>query len=82
MKTFLSSFHFLIALMPLSAVAETTSITVTIDRVDVNDRKMSLGTGDSPDDSGWQEFSGGTADSLGSLGDRLKEALSRQKKGG
>jgi small subunit ribosomal protein S1 len=66
----------------IEALKPGSAITVTVDRVDVNDRKISLGTGDSPDDSGWQEFSGGTADSLGSLGDRLKEALSRQKKGG
>jgi small subunit ribosomal protein S1 len=58
------------------------AISVTIDRVNVADRKISLGTGDATDDQGWQEFADGAADSLGSLGDQLKKALSRQKKGG
>ena len=66
----------------IDALKPGSAISVTVDRVDVNARKISLGTGDHPDESGWQEFSGGTSDSLGSLGDRLKEALSRQKKGG
>jgi small subunit ribosomal protein S1 len=66
----------------IEALKPGSAITVTVDRVDVNERKISLGTGDNPDESGWQAFSGGTSDSLGSLGDRLKEALSRQKKGG
>ena len=66
----------------IEALKPGSAITVSVDRVDVNERKISLGTGDNPDESGWQEFSGGTSDSLGSLGDRLKEALSRQKKGG
>jgi small subunit ribosomal protein S1 len=56
-------------------------ITVSIEGVNARDRKISLGTGDAADDQGWQEFSGGT-DALGSLGDQLKQALSRQKKGG
>lgn len=58
------------------------AITVTIDRVDAAERKISLGTGDVADDQGWQEFSGGTSGSLGSLGDQLKKAMSQQKKGG
>jgi small subunit ribosomal protein S1 len=33
------------------------------------------------DDQGWQEYAGGTANSMGSLGDQLQKALSRQKKG-
>ncbi|MBC2711894.1 MAG: 30S ribosomal protein S1 [Desulfosarcina sp.] len=58
------------------------AITVTIDGINARERKISLGTGDIADDQGWQEFSGGTTDSLGSLGDQLKKALSQQKKGG
>lgn len=58
------------------------AITVTIDRVDAAERKISLGTGDVADDPGWQEFASGTSGSLGSLGDQLKKAMSQQKKGG
>ncbi len=58
------------------------AITVTIDGINARERKISLGTGDAVDDQGWQEFAGGSADSLGSLGDKLKQAMSRQKKGG
>jgi small subunit ribosomal protein S1 len=57
-------------------------ISVAIDGVNVADRKISLGIGDAADGQNWQEFASGTGDSLGSLGDQLKKALSRQKKGG
>ncbi len=58
------------------------TIGVTIDRVDVAERKISLGTGDVADDQGWQAYAEGTSDSLGSLGDQLKKALSQKKNGG
>ncbi len=69
-----------------SSVIETlkpgATITVTIDTVNSRERKISLGTGDISDDQGWQEYTGSSAGSLGSLGDQLQKALSRQKKGG
>jgi small subunit ribosomal protein S1 len=58
------------------------SITVTIDSVNSRDRKISLGTGDVVDDQGWKDYTSGTSGSLGSLGDKLKKALSQQKKEG
>jgi len=58
------------------------SIRVTVDSVNKADRKISLGTGEGSDDQGWQEYTGSAAGSLGSLGDKLKQALSQQKKGG
>jgi len=57
------------------------AITVSIDSVDSRERKISLGTGDVLDDQGWKEYSGGTSGALGSLGEKLKQALSQQKKG-
>jgi small subunit ribosomal protein S1 len=57
-------------------------IGVSIDGVNIEERKISLGTGAAADDQSWQEYAGGTTDALGSLGDQLKKALSRQKKGG
>jgi len=57
------------------------SISVTIDRIDAGQRKISLGTGDAVDDQGWQQFAGSEGDSLGSLGDQLKKALTKKHKG-
>jgi small subunit ribosomal protein S1 len=58
------------------------TINVTIDQVNVAERKISLGTGDIADDQSWQDYTGGTGDSLGSLGDQLKKALAQKKNGG
>ena len=66
----------------IDALKPGAAITVTIDGVNARERKISLGTGDAADDQGWQEFAGGTADTMGSLGDQLQKALSQQKKGG
>jgi small subunit ribosomal protein S1 len=66
----------------IDALKPGAAITVTIDGVNARERKISLGTGDAAEDQGWQEFAGGTADTMGSLGDQLKKALSQQKKGG
>ncbi len=66
----------------IEALKPGAAIMVTIDGVNARERKISLGTGDGAGDQGWQEFSGGTTDALGTLGDQLKEALSQQKKGG
>lgn len=66
----------------IEALKPGNTIAVTIDRIDLNARKISLGTGDAVDDRGWQQFTGAASDSLGSLGDQLQKALSQQKKGG
>jgi small subunit ribosomal protein S1 len=65
----------------IEALKPGSAIPVTIDRVDGADRKISLGTGDVADDQGWQEFSGSSGGSLGSLGDQLMKAMSRKQKG-
>jgi small subunit ribosomal protein S1 len=66
----------------IEALKPGAAITVTIDGVNAREHKISLGTGDASDDQGWQEFAGGSADTMGSLGDQLKKALSQKKKGG
>ncbi|BBO90131.1 30S ribosomal protein S1 [Desulfosarcina ovata] len=66
----------------IEALKPGAAITVTVDSINVAERKISLGAGGGTDDQGWQEFSGGSSDTLGSLGDQLKEALSRKKNGG
>lgn len=58
------------------------SITVTIDSVNMAERKISLGTGEAAEDSNWQSFAGGSSDTMGDLADKLKQALSKQKNGG
>lgn len=58
------------------------AITVVVDSINAPERKISLGIGDSADDRGWQEFAGGSDNTLGSLGDQLKKALKKQKNGG
>lgn len=66
----------------IDALKPGAAITVSIDGVNARERKISLGTGDAADDQGWQAFSSGTSDTMGSLGDQLKKALSQQKKEG
>ncbi len=63
----------------IEALKPGATINVTIDNVNVSERKISLGTGDAADDQSWQEYTGGTGNSLGSLGDQLKKALDRKK---
>jgi small subunit ribosomal protein S1 len=58
------------------------TINVTIEGINVVERKISLGTGDIADDQSWQEYTGRGSHSLGALGDQLKKALSQKKNGG
>ncbi|PIE67343.1 MAG: 30S ribosomal protein S1 [Deltaproteobacteria bacterium] len=66
----------------IEALKPGATIGVTIDGINAAERKISLGTGDAVDSSGWQEFAGGSSQALGSLGDQLKKAFAQQKKGG
>jgi small subunit ribosomal protein S1 len=66
----------------IEALKPGAAISVTIDSINVPERKISLGTGDAVDNHGWQEFTGGSTGGMGSLGDQLQKALSQQKKGG
>ena len=66
----------------IEALKPGAAITVTIDTVNPRERKISLGTGDVVDDQGWQAYASENSNSLGSLGDQLKKAMSKQKKGG
>ena len=57
------------------------TVTVTIDAIKAGERKISLGLGDSDDESNWQNYSDKKASSdssLGSLGDKLAEALKKK----
>lgn len=65
----------------IEALRPGAAISVTIDGIEAGERKISLGTGDRVDDRDWQAFAGEAADSMGALGDQLKNALSKQRKG-
>jgi small subunit ribosomal protein S1 len=58
------------------------AIAVTIETVNAADRKISLGTGEAADAQNWQEFAADSAGTMGDLGDKLKQALSKQNNGG
>ncbi len=66
----------------IEALKPGAAITVTVDTVNPGERKISLGTGDVVDDQSWQAYAAENNNSLGSLGDQLKKAMSKQKKGG
>jgi small subunit ribosomal protein S1 len=51
------------------------SITVIIDEIRPETRRISLGISDTKDEEDWQSFSEDTGKSLGSLGEQLKKAL-------
>jgi len=66
----------------IEALKPGATITVTIENVNPRERKISLGTGDVVDDQDWQAYVSENNNSMGSLGDQLKKAMSKQKKGG
>lgn len=70
----------------LEALKPGASIAVTIDSINLADRKISLSAGGGPDteDRNWKDYTPGRPadNSLGSFGDQLQKALSRKKNGG
>ncbi len=55
------------------------SIAVVIEAVDKDQRKLTLGPGDSRDEDDWKTFSGDTKQTMSSLGDKLQQALKKKK---
>ncbi|HPI91649.1 MAG TPA: 30S ribosomal protein S1 [Deltaproteobacteria bacterium] len=66
----------------LEKLREGDAVTVTIERVDAEQRKISLAPGDKNDEGDWTRFSrsGESRGSFSSLGDKLQKALDRKKK--
>ncbi|HWR67836.1 MAG TPA: 30S ribosomal protein S1 [Desulfomonilia bacterium] len=66
----------------LDKLREGDAITVTIDRVDPEQRKISLAPGDRNDEGDWTKFtrSGEAKGSFSSLGDKLQKAMDKRKK--
>ena len=55
------------------------AIPVIIEAVNVPERRITLAPGNTADERNWQTFSGGSRSSLGSLGEKLQNALDRKK---
>jgi len=80
-------------LLPKSKVGKTTGaaavdkltpgdpLTVTIDEIRPETRRISLGVSEARDEQDWKSFSGDSDQSLGSLGEQLKKALADKSVG-
>ena len=56
------------------------AIPVVIENVNVSERKISVGPGDAQDEGEWRRFVPGKSEGMGSLGEKLKQALAAKKK--
>jgi len=54
-------------------------IPVIIEAIHIGERKITLMPGNTEDEHNWQEFSGDTAPSMGSLGEKLQRAMTQKK---
>jgi len=54
-------------------------ISVVIEEIKPDDRRITLGPGDSRDEDEWRKFAEGEGKSLGSLGEKLQKALNSKK---
>ena len=54
-------------------------IPVIIEAINPSERKITLIPGNTEDEQNWQKFSGDTAPSMGSLGEKLQQAMSNKK---
>ena len=66
----------------LDKLHEGDAVTVTVDKVDPDQRRISLAPGDRNDEGDWTKFtrSGDVKGSITSLGDKLQKALDKKKK--
>ncbi len=81
------------ALLPKSRMRESASpgriekarpgdtIPVVIEAVNVEERKISVGPGDARDEGEWRRFGPDKKEGMGSLGEKLKQALAAREKG-
>jgi small subunit ribosomal protein S1 len=63
----------------LEKLKEGSSIPVVITDISARDRKMTLAPGTAGDEQAWQQFTGEDQAPLGSLGEKLREALGSKK---
>jgi small subunit ribosomal protein S1 len=73
----------LISRSPMSARVENARegdrIVVVIESINPAEHKMTLMPGDPDNEQNWQQFSGSSAPAMGSLGEKLQQALSKRK---
>jgi small subunit ribosomal protein S1 len=55
------------------------AVSVVIEEIKPDDRRITLGPGDSRNEDNWRKFTEGTRKSLGSLGEKLQQALNSKK---
>ncbi len=63
----------------LEKLSEGETIPVIIEAINTGDRKITLIPGNTEDEQNWQKFSGETDRSMGSLGEKLQQAMSQKK---
>ncbi len=63
----------------IEKLREGDAITVLIEEINTGDRKMTLGPGDSTNAEDWQGYARDTGTELGTLGEKLQEALKSKK---
>lgn len=56
------------------------TLPVVIEKINLNERKITLGPGDASAEEHWRGFAGDSGKSLGSLGEKLQQALKSKKK--
>jgi small subunit ribosomal protein S1 len=63
----------------LEKLKEGNSIAVTIEAIDIGNRKITLIPGNTKDEQNWQNFADDTGSSMSSLGEKLSQAITRKK---
>jgi small subunit ribosomal protein S1 len=63
----------------LEKLKEGDRIPVVIEAINTGERKITLMPGNTEDESNWQEFSNDTGPSMGSLGEKLQQAMTQKK---
>jgi small subunit ribosomal protein S1 len=63
----------------LEKLKEGDPIPVIIEAINIGERKITLMPGNTEDERNWQEFSGDTGPAMGSLGEKLQQAMTQKK---
>jgi small subunit ribosomal protein S1 len=63
----------------LDKLKEGDSMPVIIEAIDTDKRKITLAPGNAEDERNWQKFAGDDSSSIGSLGEKLSQAITRKQ---
>jgi small subunit ribosomal protein S1 len=64
----------------LEKLKEGAAVPVIIESINTGERKITLTPGNTDDEENWQTFAAGRGASMGSLGEKLQQAMSKRKK--